>query len=47
MRTLQDWELKQQAVQPLNTSGRPLAHVARELELPPWQLRNWKNQRRP
>lgn len=34
-RTLHDLEFKKQTVQLLNTSGRPLAQVARELGLPP------------
>lgn len=46
-RTLHDPEFKQQAVQLLNTSGRPLAQVARELGLPAWQLRDWKNRLQP
>ena len=41
-RTQHDLEFKKQAVQLLNTSGRPLAQVARELGLPRWQLRDWK-----
>lgn len=41
-RTVHDLEFKKQAVQLLNTSGRPLTQVARELGLPPWQLRDWK-----
>ena len=41
-RIAHDLEFKQQAVQMLNTSGRPLAQVARELGLPAWQLRDWK-----
>jgi transposase len=40
--TVHDLEFKKQAVQMLNTSGRPLTQVARELGLPPWQLRDWK-----
>ncbi len=42
-----DLEFKKQAVQLLNTSGRPLAQVARELGLPPWQLRDWKRRLQP
>jgi len=42
-----DLEFKKQAVQLLNTSGRPLAQVARELGLPAWQLRDWKNRLQP
>lgn len=38
-----DPEFKKQAVQLLNTSGRSLSQVARELGLPAWQLRDWKN----
>lgn len=41
-RVTYDLEFKKQAVQMLNTSGRPLARVARELGLPVWQLRDWK-----
>jgi transposase-like protein len=40
-------EFKKQAVQLLNTSGQPLAQVARELGLPVWQLRDWKNRLQP
>ncbi len=36
-RTLHDLEFGKQTVRLLNTSGRPLAQVARELGLPPWQ----------
>ena len=46
-RTRHDLEFKKHAVQLLNTSGRPLAQVARELGLPPWQLRDWKNRLQP
>jgi transposase len=42
-----DVEFKKQAVHLLNTSGRPLAQVARELGLPVWQLRDWKNRLQP
>lgn len=42
-----DLEFKKQAVQLLNTSGRPLAQVARELGLEPWRLRDWKNSLQP
>jgi transposase len=38
---------KKQAVQLLNTSGRPLAQIARELGLPVWQLRDWKKRLQP
>ena len=37
-----DLEFKQQAVQLLHTSGRPLAPIARELGVETWQLRDWK-----
>ena len=42
-----DLEFKKQAVQLLNTSGRPLAHIARELGVPSWQLRDWKQRLQP
>ena len=42
-----DLEFKKQAVQLLNTSGRPLAQVARELGLPAWQLRDWSKRLQP
>lgn len=42
-----DLQFKKQAVQLLNTSGRPLAQVARELGLPVWQLRDWKKRLQP
>jgi transposase len=42
-----DLEFKKQAVQLLNTSGRPVAQVARELGLEPWQLRDWKKHLQP
>jgi|SRR5215204_4255352 len=42
-----DLEFKKQAVQLLNTSGRPLAQIARELGLPAWQLRHWKKRLQP
>jgi transposase-like protein len=42
-----DPEFKKQAVQMLNTSGRPVAVVARELGLPAWQLRDWKKRLQP
>jgi transposase len=45
--TRHDLEFKKQAVQMLNTSGRPLAQVARELGLPAWQLREWKKRLQP
>ena len=34
-------------MQLLNTSGRPLAEIARELGLPGWQLRDWKQRLQP
>jgi transposase len=37
-------EFKQEAVRLLVDSGRPLAHVARELALRPEQLREWQRQ---
>jgi transposase-like protein len=40
-------EFKKQAVQLLNTSGRPLAQIVRELGLPVWQLRDWKMRLQP
>ena len=46
-RTTHDLEFKKQAVQLLNTSGRPLAQIARELGLPVWQLRDWKKRLPP
>lgn len=46
-RTVHDLEFKKQAVQLLNTSGRPLSQVARELGLLPWQLRDWKKRLQP
>ena len=42
-----DLEFKKQAVQMVNTSGRPLAQIARELGLPVWQLRDWKKRLQP
>jgi transposase len=42
-----DVEFKKQAVHLLNTRGRPLAQVARELGLPAWHLRDWKNRLQP
>jgi transposase len=42
-----DLEFKKQAVQLLNTSGQPLTQIARELGLPAWQLRDWKNRLQP
>lgn len=46
-RTTHDPEFKQQAVQLLLTSGRPLAQIARELGVPAWQLRDWKQRLQP
>jgi transposase len=37
-------EFKQEAVRLLVESGRPLAHIARELALRPEQLREWQRQ---
>lgn len=37
-------EFKLEAVRVVTTSGRPLSQVARELELRPEQLRQWKKQ---
>lgn len=37
-------EFKQEAVRVLVESGRPLAHIARELALRPEQLREWQRQ---
>jgi transposase len=37
-------EFKQEAVRVLLESGRPLAHVARELAVRPEQLREWQRQ---
>ena len=42
-----DAEFKKQAVQLLLTSGRPLAQIARELGVMPWQLRDWKKRLQP
>ena len=46
-RTTHDLEFKKQAVQLLNTSGRPLAQIARELGVETWQLRDWKKRLQP
>lgn len=46
-RTTYDLEFKTQAVQLLHTSGRPRAHIARELGIEPWQLREWQKQLQP
>ena len=42
-----DLEFKQQAVQLLHTSDRPLAPIARELGVEAWQLRAWKKRLQP
>ena len=42
-----DLEFKKEAVQLLHTSGRPLAQIARELGVTPWQLRDWKKRLQP
>lgn len=42
-----DGEFKKQAVQLLLSSGRPLAQIARELGVPAWQLRDWKQRLQP
>jgi transposase len=42
-----DAQFKKQAVQLLLTSGRPLAQVARELGVPVWNLRDWKQRLQP
>jgi transposase len=42
-----DAEFKKQAVQLLITSGRPLAQVARELGVPAWALRDWRQRLQP
>jgi transposase len=46
-RTRHDLEFKKQAVHMLHLSGRPLAQVARDLGVPPWQLRDWKQRLQP
>jgi transposase len=46
-RTTRDLEFKTQAVQLVNSSGKPLAAIARELGVPVWQLRDWKNRLQP
>ena len=46
-RTTHDLEFKTQAVQLVNSSGKPLAAIARELGVPVWQLRDWKNRLQP
>ena len=40
-------EFKQEAVRLLLDSGRPISHVARELEVRPDQLRHWKQEFAP
>jgi transposase len=42
-----DPAFKKQAVQMLNTSGKPLAQVARDLGISPWLLRDWKKRLQP
>ena len=42
-----DLEFKKQAVQLLITSGRPLAQIARELGVAPWNLRDWRARLQP
>jgi transposase len=42
-----DLEFKTQAVQLLHTSGRPRTHIARELGIEPWRLREWQKQLQP
>lgn len=42
-----DLEFKTQAVQLLHTSGRPRNHIARELGIEPWRLREWQRQLQP
>jgi transposase len=46
-RKVYDPEFKKQAVQLLLSSGRPLAQIARELGVPAWQLRDWKQRLQP
>ena len=46
-RKLYDPEFKKQAVQLLLSSGRPLAQMARELGVEPWQLRDWRKRLQP
>lgn len=46
-RTTHDLEFKMQAVQLVNSSDKPLAAIARELGVPVWQLRDWKNRLQP
>ena len=42
-----DPEFKKQAVQLVNTSGRPLTQIARELGVSPWNLRDWRERLQP
>jgi len=42
-----DQEFKKQAVQLVITSGRPLAQIARELGVSPWNLRDWRVRLQP
>ena len=42
-----DDEFKNQAVQLLVRSGRPLTQVARELGVPVWNLRDWRKRLQP
>src|ERR1039458_3931530 len=42
-----DPEFKKQAVQLVITSGRPLAQIARELGVSPWNLRDWRGPPQP
>jgi len=42
-----DLEFKQQAVQLVITSGRPLTQIARELGVSPWNLRDWRKRLQP
>jgi transposase len=46
-RATRDLEFKTQAVQLVNSSGKPLAAIARELGVPVWQLRDWKKRLQP
>ena len=40
-------EFKQEAVALLESSGRPLEHIAKELDIQPSVLRNWRRRGRP
>jgi transposase-like protein len=42
-----DVEFKKQAVQLVINSGRPLTQIARELGVPIWCLRDWKQRLQP